>query len=197
MKLSALLLLCASMCVAQAAAPHQSAAPSPQQNSSAATQYEDLPIPGPALQAAIARDMERARQASCPVVLTSASLAPYLQLLKAGGEVEGNGLDLEFHNASGKEIRSMELSATILVKKSIYDLGYLPPVHLDLTAYGTRNVDSAVDELRRLTLPTRIHPALVDSVRLEQVSFEDGSIWSPKTGQYCGLTPDPMRSIVR
>ena len=197
MKLSALLLLAASMCLAQTVTPRPSAAPSPQQNPNAETAYEVLPIPSPAVQAAIAKDMERSMQANCPIVLTSAWLAPYVQLLKAGGEVEGNGLDLEFRNASGKEIRSMELSATILVKKSIYDLGYLPPLHLDLTAYGTRNIDSAVDELRRLTLPTRIHPALVDSVRLEQVTFADGSIWSPKTGQYCGLTPDPMRSIAR
>jgi len=197
MKLSALLLLCATMCMAQAVAPHPSTAPSLQQAPGVATDYEDLPVPGPELQAAFMRMMERSMQANCPVVLTSAWLAPRLQLLKSGGEVDGNGIDLEFRNASGKEIRSMELSATILVKKSIYDLGSLPLLHLDLTAYGTRNIDSAVDELRRLTLPTRIHPALVDSVRLEQVSFEDGSVWSPKTGQYCGLTPDPMRSIAR
>jgi hypothetical protein len=197
MKLSALLLLGAAMCMAQAVTPRQSAVPSPQQ-SPAATEYEALPIPSPAVQAAIARDMERAAQANCPVVLTSAWLAPRLQLLKsADASADGNGLDLEFRNASGKAIRSMELSATILIKKSIYDLGYLPPVHLQLTAFGTRNIDSAVDELRRLTLPSEMHPALVDSVRLEQVTFADGSVWSPKTDQYCGLTPDPMRSIAR
>ena len=136
-------------------------------------------------------------QANCPVVLTSAWLAPRMQLLKSGDASDGNGIDLEFHNASGKAIRSMELSATILVKRSIYDLGYLPPVNLQLTAFGTRNIDSAFDELRRLTLPTEMHPALVDSVQLEQVTFEDGSVWSPKTDQSCGLAPDPMRSIAR
>ena len=141
--------------------------------------------------------LDRTADANCPVVLTGVWLAPRLQLLKSGDASDGNGIDLEFRNASGKEIRSMELSATVLVKKSIYDLGYLPPVHISLTAYGTRNIDSAFDELRRLTLPTQMHPALVDGVRLEQVTFDDGSVWSPKTNQYCGLQPDPMRSIAR
>ena len=197
MKLSALLLLGASMCMAQAVTPPQAATSSPQRNPNSETAYEVLPIPSPAVQAAIARDMERAMQANCPVVLTSAWLAPRLQLLKSGEDADGNGIDLEFRNASGKEIRSMELSATILVKKSIYDLGYLPPLHLSLTADGTRNIDSAFAELRRLSLPTEMHPALVDSVRVEQVTFADGSVWSPKGNQFCGLMPDPMRSIAR
>jgi hypothetical protein len=197
MKLSALLLLCASMCMAQAVTPRQSAPPLPNQNPNAATEYEDLPIPGPALQAEFLRMTERSMQSNCPVVLTSAWLAPRLQLLKSGDSSSQNGLDLEFQNTSGKEIRSMELSATILVKKTIYDLGYLPPVHVTLTVYGSRNLDSAFDELRRLTLPSNLHPAVVDSVRLEQVIFADGSVWAPKTNEYCGLTPDPMRSIAR
>jgi hypothetical protein len=197
MKLSALLLLGASMCMAQAVAPHPGIASSPQQNPNSETAYEELPIPSPTLQATIARDMERAMQANCPVVLTSAWLVPRLQLLKWGDAANGNGIDLEFRNASGKEIRSIDLSATILVKKSIYDLGHLPPVHLHLTAYGTRNIDSAFDEIRRLTLPSNLHPAVVDGIRLEQVTFADGSVWTAKADKYCGLTPDPMRSIAR
>ena len=197
MKLSALLLLGASMCMAQAVTPPQAATSSPQRNPNSETAYEELPIPSPALQATIAGDMERAMQANCPVVLTSAWLAPRLQLLKSGDAANGNGIDLEFRNTSGKEIRSLDLSATILVKKTIYDLGYLPPVHLHLTAYGTRNIDSAFDELRRLTLPSEIHPAVVDSVRLEQVTFADGSVWSPKTDEFCGLKGGSTRSIAR
>ncbi len=135
--------------------------------------------------------------ANCPVVLTSAWLAPRMQLLRSEDATSGNALDLEFSNASGKEIRSMDLSATVLVKKSIYDLGYLPPMQLHLTAYGIRNIDSAFSELRRLSLPDQIHPAMVDRIRLEQVTFSDGSAWTPTTDQYCGLAPDPMRSIAR
>ena len=141
--------------------------------------------------------IDQINQANCPVVLTSAWLAPRLQLLTSGDTSGGNGIDLEFRNTSGKEIRSIELSATILVKKSIYDLGYLPPVHLDLTANGTRNIDSAFADLRRLSLPSQMHPAVVDGLRVEQVAFEDGSVWSPSTNQFCGLKPDSMRSIGR
>jgi len=197
MKLSALLLLSASMCMAQAVTPHPGPSSSPHQDSNVPTGYEDLPIPGPDLQAAFARMMQRSMQANCPVVLTSAFLAPRLQLLKSNDPSAGNGIDLEFRNASGKEIRSMELSATILVKKSIYDLGYLPPVNLHLTSYGTTNVDSAFDQLRRVFLPSNLHPAVVDSVRLEQVTFADGSLWTPANSQFCGLPHDPMRSIAR
>ncbi|MGA7312609.1 MAG: hypothetical protein WBX22_01440, partial [Silvibacterium sp.] len=83
------------------------------------------------------KTMDRINQADCPVVLASAGLTPYLMLLHTSGETANNGgLDLEFRNASGKEIRSMEFSAEILVKKSIYDLDSLR-IHLHLTAYGT------------------------------------------------------------
>ena len=149
------------------------------------------------MQPGIMRMFERSMQANCPVVLTSAWLAPRLQLLKSDDTSGGNGIDLEFRNASGKAIRSLELSARILVKRSIYDLGYLPPVHLHLSANGTRNIDSAFDDLRRLTLPANLHPAVVDSVRLEQVIYADGSVWTPASSQYCGLMPDPTRSIGR
>src|SRR5579862_8114326 len=177
MKLSALLLLAVSACGCVA----QSISSSPSsQNPNVGTVDDQALSRAAAAVATSARlndlpgMMEGISKASCPLVLTSAWLTPRLQLLRSSDASGGNGLDLEFRNASGKEIRSMELSATILVKKSVYDLGYLPPVHLDLTAYGTRTIDSAFAQLRRLSLPTEMHPALVESVRLEQVTFEDG-----------------------
>ena len=197
MKLSALLLLGVAACIspAQNVTPSQSTK-SIQDQTIILTLDEDASV-DPELRALSLRMMERSVQANCPVVLTSAWLAPHLQLLRSGNLSDEKGIDLEFRNASGKAIRSIELSATILVKNSIYDLGYLPPVHLHLTAYGTQNIDSAFAELRRLSLPEEMHPALVDGVRLEQVTFEDGSVWSPATDQFCGLKPDPMRSIAR
>ena len=197
MKLSALLLFAglASACVAQS----NPAAPS---NDNVTVDDQALSRAAAAMAASarlkdLDRMMDRISHANCPVVLTSAWLAPRLQQVRSDQDPGGNGIDLEFQNASGKAIRSMELSATILVKKSIYDLGYLPPVRLSLTAYGTRNIDSTFAELRRLSLPTEMHPALVESIRLEQVTFDDGSLWSSTADQYCGLTPDPMRSIAR
>ncbi|HZD50461.1 MAG TPA: hypothetical protein VE178_17090 [Silvibacterium sp.] len=202
MKLSALLLLSSLLTGAftRAGVAQSNPAPSPSQNLTVDDQALSRAAAAVAASARakdLQKMMDRVSRANCPVVLTSAWLTPRLQLLKSDEASGGNGIDLVFQNASGKEIRSMELSATILVKKSIYDLGYLPPVHLSLTAYGTRNIDSAFAELRRLSLPTEIHPALVESIRLEQVTFEDGSVWSSGTDQYCGLTPDPMRSIAR
>jgi hypothetical protein len=123
------------------------------------------------------------------VELTSAWLTPRLQLLKSGDASGGNGIDLEFLNASGKEIRSMELSATILVKKSIYDLNYLPPMHLHLIATGTQTIDSAFAQFHRLSLPTAIHPALVQDLTLQQVTFADGSVWTGTGDQHCGFRP--------
>lgn len=197
MKLSALIVLGAFACVSVA---QSNQVPSSSQNLTVDDQSLSRAAAGVAASAsakALQKMMDRISHARCPVVLTSAWLTPRIQLLKSGDDPDGNGIDLEFRNASGKGIYSMELSATILVKKSIYDLGYLPPVHLHLTAYGTRNIDSAFDELRRLSLPDQMHPAVVDGVRLEQVTFEDGSVWSPANDQYCGLKPDQMRSIAR
>jgi len=187
------LLAVAATCIAQV-----KPAPSPSQALSVAVDDQ-----APAAMAASAsidqlqKMMDRVTQANCPVVLTSAWLAPRLQLLRSTDTSGGNGIDLEFRNASGKEIRSMELSANILVKKSIYDLNYLPSVRLHLTATGIQTIDSAFAQLRRLSLPSEMHPSLVEGVTLEQVTFEDGSVWSPKNDQYCGLKPDAMRSIAR
>ena len=196
MKLSALFLLgaFACACAAQSKPSH-----SPNQNLTVNDESISRAVNSLASERVdpLQQVMAQLIRADCPVVLTSAWLAPRLQLLKSGDNPDGNGIDLEFRNTSGKEIRSIDLSATILVKKTIYDLGYLPPVHLSLTAYGTRNIDAAFDELRRLSLPTQMHPALVDSIRVEQVTFDDGSVWSPASSQYCGLKPDPMRSIAR
>jgi len=141
--------------------------------------------------------MDRLSQATCPVELTSAWLTPHMMLLNSASPSSGNGVDLEFRNASGKEIRSMELSATILVKKSIYDLKYLPAIQLDLTAYGTSSVDETFTQLRHLSLPTGIHPALVQDLTLQQVTFADGSVWTGRGDQHCGFTPGQTLPVAR
>jgi hypothetical protein len=141
--------------------------------------------------------MDRVNQASCPVVLTGAGLTPYLMLLNTSGDPSGNSLDLEFRNASGKEIRSMEISARILVKRSIYDLDYLPAIRLYLTAYGTKSVDATFAQVRRLSLPEDIHPTLVEGITLEQVIFADSTTWTSGGNQYCGFSPSQMLQVAR
>jgi len=201
MKLSALLFLAVCTCVAQTT----TAFPSRQNQASQTPGIVDdqaVALAASAVAVSAAEKnaqsmMEHISQENCPVVLTSAWLSPRLQLLTSGDASGGNGIDLQFRNASGKEIRSIELSATILVKKSIYDLGYLPPVHLYLTAYGTRTIDSAFAQLRHLSLPGGIHAALVEGVTLEQVSYEDGSVWTPANSDHCGIGPDQTLPVAR
>ncbi|MBB6146338.1 hypothetical protein HNQ77_004310 [Silvibacterium bohemicum] len=128
-------------------------------------------------------------QEGCPVVLTSAGLAPYLMFLREGGDEGGSGgIDLQFRNASGKAIGSMEFTAHLIAKQSKYDLGG-SSVFLNLTAYGSRSVDSTFTELRRLSLPENIHPVIVEDIALRQVIFEDGSAWAPAKDRRCSFSP--------
>jgi hypothetical protein len=144
---------------------------------------------------------DRMNQTGCPVVLTSAGLTPYLMLLHASAgsaETPGRdpGLDLNFRNASGKEIRSMEFDAEFLARKSIYDLNAVK-IDLHLTADGTGSVDETFEQLRHLPLPQRSHPVTFQRIELEQVTFADGSVWTPKDDSFCGIGPDRMRTIAR
>jgi hypothetical protein len=140
---------------------------------------------------------DRVSQAECPVVLTSASLTPYLMLLRAssGFPLEG-GLDLHFRNASGKEIRSMDFDAVFLAKKTIYDLNGVK-VTLHLTADGTGSIDNTFEQLRHLPLPARTNPVLLDRITLEQVTFRDGSVWTAKAVSFCGVEPNGVQQIAK
>ena len=205
MKLSALLILVAgaSMCIAQSKAGSLQTAPAAVQNPQVGI-VDDQAISRAAAALAesaakkeLQKTMDRVNQAKCPVVLTSASLTPHLMLLKTSADSPGNGVDLEFRNTSGKEIRLMEFSARILVKRSIYDLDYQPAIHLYLTAYGTQSVDATFAQLRHLPLPEGIHAGLVEGVTLEQVAFEDGSVWTPTNNDYYGISPNQMLPVAR
>jgi len=205
MKLPSILLLAVatSICAAQSAAAVPQSPPSLNQNPTVAiVDAGALSRAASAVAAAAAtkelrRTMDRVNQASCPVVLTGAGLTPYLMLLNTSGDPSGNSLDLEFRNASGKEIRSMEFSARILVKRSIYDLDYLPAIRLYLTAYGTKSVDATFAQLRRLSLPEDIHPTLVEGITLEQVIFADSTTWTSGGNRYCGFSPSQMLQVAR
>jgi hypothetical protein len=133
--------------------------------------------------------IDRADQAGCPVKLTSAGLTPYLLLLRTSTNAPATqgGLDLQFENASGKEIRSMEFDARFLAKKSIYDLK-AEKIDLHLTASGTSSIDKTFDHLRHLPLPERTNPVMLSTVMLEQVTFSDGSVWAPANDNYCGIS---------
>jgi len=205
MKLSALLLLAASAsaCVAQNTPTIEKAAGTQDQGSSVGVVDDQAisraanALAETAQQKELQKTMRLLSHGNCPVLLTSAWMTPHLMLLTTTGESNGNGIDLEFNNVSGKEIRSMEFSARILVKKSIYDLGYIPAIQLYLTANGVRNLDKTFAQLRHLQLPENIQGGLVESVTLEQVNFADGSIWTPTGSDYCGVGPNQMLPVAR
>jgi hypothetical protein len=155
----------------------------------------DTPVPAP-------------KAGSCPVVLTSAQMTPYLLLLRSSdGSSAGNpsvgdplpgrepGIDLHFRNASGKEIRSVEINAEFLAKESIYDLR-AKKIDLHLSAQGTQNIDETLEHLRHLPLPARTHPVVLNHIALEQVTFTDGSVWSPAKDDACGFSPNGSQQIV-
>jgi hypothetical protein len=144
----------------------------------------------------------------CPVVLTSAQMTPYLLLLRssdgssvgnpsAGDSLPGRepGIDLHFRNASGKEIRAVELDAEFLAKESIYDLR-AKKLDLHLSAQGTQSIDETLEHLRHLPLPARTHPVVLSHIALEQVTFTDGAVWSPAKDDACGFSPNGSQQIV-
>jgi hypothetical protein len=202
MKLSVLLTACiaVSSCLAQTSPKPAVAFPAPKADSGNITVqippqvWSELQKLPPAEmqrqpQAIVRVTSDRNSQEGCPVVLTSAGLAPYLMLLREGGEEgKSGGIDLEFRNASGRAIGSMEFTAHLIAKRSKYDLGG-SSVFLNLTAYGSRSIDSTFTELRRLSLPENIHPVIVEDIALRQVIFEDGSVWAPEKDRRCRLSP--------
>lgn len=203
MKLSNLLVLFAasSICLAQSAAkPSQvTIVPAPNANDAAVSAPGELTFHGLSqedfekkMQAVIDQD----DQAGCPVKLTSAGLTPYLLLLRTSTDAPSTqgGLDLQFQNVSGKEIRSMELDARFLAKKSIYDLK-AEKIDLHLTASGTSSLDKTIDHLRHLLLPARTNPVMLSTVMLEQVTFSDGSVWAPVNDNSCGFSANQTARV--
>lgn len=134
--------------------------------------------------------LNRVYQVGCPVQLTSAQLTPYLMLLQSSTDTPPSqgGVDLQFRNASGKKIRSMEFDVEFLARKSIYDLK-TAKIDLHLTANGTRSLDDTFDHLRHLSLPQRTYPVTLNTITLQQVTFDDGSVWMPskENNNYCGF----------
>jgi hypothetical protein len=141
-------------------------------------------------------------QEGCPVVLTSTNLSPYMMLLRAGGgngtydPVAQGGVDLEFRNASGKEIRSMQLQAEFLAKKSIYDL-QTEKITMLLTVYGTGDADATVEHSRHLALQSSNHPVALNRVTLKQVVFDDGSMWAARQDNACGTAPNSLLRVMQ
>jgi hypothetical protein len=127
-------------------------------------------------------------QAGCPVVLTSAHLnwpASYLPVTAAEKVTEPN-LALQFQNSSGKAIRSVGIMARFLGKQNIYQLDG-SAFDLHLTFSGTDAADKAVEQLREIRLPAKMHAYGVTRISLEQVTFADGTLWMAMGRSNCSL----------
>jgi hypothetical protein len=142
------------------------------------------PPPGPA--GVLSLDLQASpvlgpdNQAGCPVVLTGARLTDSSKaglFPVASGDVPVARLDLRFQNASGKPIRSVEVTIHLTGKTNKYQLDATSFV-FHLTFSGTDAVDRAAEQLRQLQLPQEMYPYGVNGVSLERVSFSDGSAWT-------------------
>jgi hypothetical protein len=171
---SALLLAAASAAFAQnQAAPAQSAGVARMEGIKS-LDLQAVPLPG--------------SQAGCPVVLTSAHLnwpASYLPVTAAEKVTEPN-LALQFQNSSGKAIRSVGITARFLGKQNIYQLDG-SAFDLHLTFSGTDAADKAVEQLREIRLPAKMHAYGVTRISLEQVTFADGTLWMAMGRSNCSL----------
>ncbi len=157
------------------------------------TQRQAVPAPGSELAPGMmtldlqAIPMQQS-QAGCPVVLTSARLnwpASYLPATSAE-KVTAPNLALNFQNASGKEIRSVAITARFLVKQSVYELD-ASAFDLHLTFSGVDAADKAAEQLREIRLPEKMHAYGLTRVSLEQVTFGDGTFWMAMGRNNCSL----------
>lgn len=147
------------------------------------------------LQRKLQEALDRVNQENCPVQFVRASLTPYLMLTQSETRQAANGgLDLGFLNSSGRSIFRINFTVHILARKSVYDLE-AKDIALDLSAGGSQSADSALSELRHLELPQSIHPALISSVILQQVFFEDGTVWTAKNSGTCNFSPNGAQAI--
>jgi len=127
-------------------------------------------------------------QAGCPVTLTSARLnwpASYLPVTRAEKVTEPN-LALGFQNSSGKAIRLVTITARLLGKHDIYQLD-ADAFDLRLTFPGVDAAGKAAEQLREIRVPATMHAYGVTRVSLEQVLFDDGSLWTAVTHNHCSL----------
>lgn len=129
-----------------------------------------------------------AGQVGCPLVLTSASVAPeagYLPVVSPQPGHDG-ALDLHFRNSSGKAITSATISAHLRVKTNIYALD-ASRVDVTLTFSGTKELDREADQLTHIPLPDHAYLFGVAQVSLDQVWFADGTTWNAPGAGSCAV----------
>lgn len=126
---------------------------------------------------------------TCPLTLTGARLdlpASYMPVTSADKVTEPN-LALNFENSSGKAIRSVAVTAELKTKRNAYALD-ATPVELRLSFAGTQDLNKELSQLATIPLPKGLHEFGVIQVRLDQVMFADGTMWTaPASRNVCAV----------
>ncbi|MGC2637118.1 MAG: hypothetical protein WA294_08050 [Acidobacteriaceae bacterium] len=183
--LSALLLAAATAAFAQN--------PSANPNQQAAQRADG---PGIIINDLVAHKVLPADQSGCPLYLESAYASSAAGLLPVDARVhDGGTLSLHFRNQSGKAIRSAAITAHLRVKTNIYDLD-AHALDLRLTISGTTGVDRALSQVESIALPQHIYLFGVAQVTLDQVTFEDGSVWMASAASNTCATSGPSSEKV-
>jgi hypothetical protein len=127
-------------------------------------------------------------QTGCPVMLTQAHLnwpATYLPATAAEKATEPN-LALGFQNLSGKAMRSASITARFIGKASKYQMD-ANAFELHLTFSGVDSADKTAEQLREIRLPAKMYAYGVTRISLDQVTFDDGTVWRAVGHSNCTL----------
>lgn len=119
------------------------------------------------------------RQAGCPVQIVNASFdRPAELMLTARSRAESNPtLHLNYRNFSGKDIESVVLTGWIKVKESPYQLDSAThSVQLELSRKALLGKDVEASQALKLAG----NAIGFDRIELSQVTYADGTSWSPK-----------------
>ncbi|HEX3662846.1 MAG TPA: hypothetical protein VHU89_15535 [Acidobacteriaceae bacterium] len=121
-------------------------------------------------------------------MLTQAHLdwpATYMPAAVAEKVTEPN-LALGFENPSGKAIRSVSITAGFTGKTNKYQLD-ASAFELHLTFSGADSPDKTSEQLREIRLPEKMVAYGVTRVSLDQVTFDNGTVWSAIGHSNCAL----------
>jgi len=135
--------------------------------------------------------LDRQNQTGCPVVFKGATLSDRNRAgvfpVASGDSLPTPALNLRFENASGKSIRSVEVSVRVTGKADKYQLD-ASTFTFQLTFSGTDAVDRAAEQLRQIPLPRPMYPYGMSQVSLNQVFFTDGSSWTAAGHSNCSFS---------
>jgi hypothetical protein len=125
-----------------------------------------------------AGDQIEREQAGCPVQIVQASFERpgQLMLTAQSNSLDGPSLNLNYRNASGKDIDSVTLTGWLKIKENPYQLDYTThPFTLELSKKSLLGKDVEANQALRLAS----NAFGFDKIELSQVIYADGTTWKP------------------